>query len=106
MIARPEDGEWLFPAAKTGRSINIAESQRMNENSLSRLISRIGQRAGVHAYPHRFRHTFALTYLRLGGDPYSLQYLLGHEDMVTVREYVKIAAVHVQEMYKSPLDAL
>jgi site-specific recombinase XerD len=57
-------------------------------------------------YAARLRHTFALQYLKLGGDPYSLQYLLGHEDMATVREYVKIAAQDVKEMYKSPLDAL
>ena len=32
--------------------------------------------------------------------------LLGHEDMTTVREYVKIAAQDAKEMYRSPLDAL
>ncbi len=31
---------------------------------------------------------------------------LGHEDVTTVREYVKIAARDAREMYRSPLDAL
>ena len=29
-----------------------------------------------------------------------------HEDMTTVREYVKIAARDARDMYRSPLDAL
>ena len=66
----------------------------------------VRKRAGVRAYPHRLRHTFALQYLKLGGDPFSLQYILGHEDMTTVREYVKVAATDVAEMYRSPLDNL
>ncbi len=73
----------------------------------SRLVRRIGKRAGVaRCYPHRFRHTFAVFYLRGGGDPYSLQYLLGHKDMTVTRMYVKLAAVDVKELYKSPLDRL
>jgi site-specific recombinase XerD len=69
-------------------------------------VSDIGKQLGVRIYPHKFRHTFALQYLKLGGDPYSLQYLLGHEDMTVTREYVKIAARDVTDLYKSPLDAL
>lgn len=45
-------------------------------------------------------------FLKNGGDPYTLQYLLGHEDMSTVREYAKITAQDAKEMYRSPLDAL
>jgi integrase/recombinase XerD len=68
-------------------------------------MARIGKQAGFCAYPHRLRHTFALQYLKLGGDPFSLQYILGHEDMTTVREYVKVAARGVKDLYCSPLDA-
>jgi hypothetical protein len=35
-----------------------------------------------------FRHTFAVRYLVLGNDPFSLQELLGHEDMTTVKNYM------------------
>ena len=45
-------------------------------------------------------------FLKNGRDPYTLQYLLVHKDMGTVREYVKIAAQDAKEMYRSPLDAL
>jgi site-specific recombinase XerD len=37
-------------------------------------------------------------FLKNGGDPYTLQYLLGHEDMTVTREYVKIAATDVREI--------
>jgi integrase/recombinase XerD len=57
-------------------------------------------------FPYRLRHTFAILYLRQWGDPYSLQYLLGHEDMTVTRQYVKIAATDVANLYRSPLDAL
>jgi site-specific recombinase XerD len=34
------------------------------------------------------------------------QYFLGHEDMTMVREYVKVAARDIKDLYRSPLDAL
>ncbi len=39
---------------------------------------------------HIFRHTFAVHYLMLGGDPFTLQQLLGHEDMETIRNYMHL----------------
>ena len=42
---------------------------------------------------------------RLSPDFFS-QYILGHEDMSTVREYVKVAARDIEDLYRSPLDAL
>src|SRR5262249_4205452 len=45
---------------------------------------------------HIFRHTFAVRYLLLGGDPFTLQQLLGHEDMETIRNYMHLNDLHVQ----------
>ena len=74
--------------------------------SLWRIVARIEKQAGVRAYPHRLRHTFALQYLKRGGDPFSLQYILGHEDVTTVPQYVKVAAWDMKDLYRSLLDAL
>ena len=55
------------------------------------LFARLKKRAGItgqRVSPHIFRHTFAIRYLVLGNDPFSLQELLGHEDMTTVKNYM------------------
>jgi site-specific recombinase XerD len=42
------------------------------------MIKRLGNKAGVKVHPHQLRHTFAISFLRTGGDVFSLRYLLGH----------------------------
>jgi integrase/recombinase XerD len=71
------------------------------------LIKRIAERAGVkNAYPHKFRHTFAITYLRSGGDIFTLQEMLGHGSLDMVRHYAKVAQVDVEQAHRkaSPAD--
>jgi integrase/recombinase XerD len=64
----------------------------MNKGVLRQLVARLGEKAGVaHAHPHRFRQTFALTYLRSGGDVFTLQALLGHRMLEMVQHYARLA---------------
>ncbi|MFI5272205.1 MAG: tyrosine-type recombinase/integrase [Ktedonobacterales bacterium] len=44
---------------------------------------------------HRL-HTLAVRYLMPGGDPFTLQQLLGHEDMETIRNYTHLNDIHIQ----------
>lgn len=50
--------------------------------------ARIFAMARVQGSPHRLRHTFALSYVVNGGDPFSLQQILGHRDIQTTMVYV------------------
>ena len=56
--------------------------------------------------PHIFRHTFAVRYLMLGGDIYTLQELLGHEDIATIKNYMHLNDTLIQEQKRkfSPGD--
>jgi integrase/recombinase XerD len=83
----------------------------LTPNRIESIIERYALKAGirgVRASPHTFRHTFAITYLRNGGDVFTLQRILGHETLDMVRNYVCLAQYDLQEAHLrcSPVDNL
>lgn len=101
-LAMREDGE----DSKAPLFISAADHP-FNRNSLRILIRRLGERAEIaHVHPHKFRHTFAITYLRSGGDVFTLQSLLGHGSLDMVRHYAQIAEMDVENAHRkaSPVD--
>ncbi len=85
----------------------VRRNRGFNPGTLRHLIKNIAARAGVKkADPHKFRHTFAITYLRSGGDVFTLQSLLGHGSLDMVRHYARIAQVDVEQAHRkaSPVD--
>lgn len=79
--------------------------------SIYQVLSRIAKKAGAPAdmlHPHAFRHTFARLYIENGGDPYSLQDLLGHADQSTTALYVKFFGNNLKERHArfSPVENL
>ena len=101
-LAAREDGDDLKAP------LFISQADRpFTKDSLRVLINRLGARAGVKkSYPHKFRHTMAITYLRSGGDVFTLQSLLGHGSLDMVRHYAQIAEVDVENAHRkaSPAD--
>jgi integrase/recombinase XerD len=49
--------------------------------------------------PHLLRHSFALAYIENGGDPFSLQRILGHTDQTTTSKYVNMARSNVKAQH-------
>jgi site-specific recombinase XerD len=90
----------------------LAETRTpLTKNGVEMLFSRLRKRAGItdkRISPHILRHTFAVRYLVLGNDPFSLQELLGHEDMTTVKNYMHMNDTTIQEQKRkySPGDHL
>ena len=86
---------------------NDGDPFKMSRTGLAQYLRRLGKRAGIEdTHPHRFRHTFAITYLRNGGDPYTLQEILGHSTMEMVKAYMAIAQIDIDSAHKraSPVE--
>jgi integrase/recombinase XerD len=84
---------------------------RHDSRNVDRIVERIAVRAGlegVRVTPHVLRHTFATHYIMNGGDPFSLQRILGHSDIKTTMIYVNLAGVGLKEAHAkaSPVDRL
>jgi integrase/recombinase XerD len=83
--------------------------QPLTKNGMEMLFKRLKGRAGIQGKrisPHIFRHTFAMNYLIKSNDPFSLQELLGHEDLTTVLNYIHMNDTVLQEQKRkySPGD--
>jgi len=115
-------GRSLFRAMRTWIEARGAFSQggplfmtrrgeRLDARNVQRILSRLAVRAGLEGgkvSPHRLRHTFATHYVQNGGDPFSLQRILGHSDIKTTMIYVNLAGVGLREAHAkaSPVDRL
>jgi integrase/recombinase XerD len=101
-LAEREDGE--DPDAP----LFIGKFHRpFNRDALRQLINSLGGKVGVKkCHPHRFRHTFGITYLRSGGDIFTLKALLGHGSLDMVEHYARIAEVDIEQAHRkaSPAD--
>ena len=83
-------------------------NRRMDRDVQPQVVNKIGRRAQVtHTHPYRFRHTFAITYLRAGGDVFTLQALLGHSTLTIVEHYAQVALLDVEMAHRkaSPADS-
>lgn len=84
------DSEFAFPDP---------EGKMMGRQRLQRAIRRFKKHfpIGKNWGPHSLRHSFAYNYLKLGGQMYQLQAILGHKSIdVTVDTYGQIGAQDIE----------
>ena len=96
------DAPWVFPNDVGGRLCSKGMQKRLRH---------YGEQAGikgVRVSPHTLRHTYALNFVRNGGDPFTLQKILGHSSLETTRRYCELAEADVLERQRalSPLGTL
>ncbi len=86
------------------RLVNVAENNnelylfnssyggRMETLSVIKNFSKYGKRAGIdhRCTPHIFRHTMAVNSVKAGMDIFTLQRLLGHNNITTTRQYIQL----------------
>lgn len=85
------------------------EGQKISEYTVRENIGTYGKVAKIkdkRVSPHTFRHTAALFYIMNGGDPFSLQKILGHSHMNMVRRYIQMTSVDIKTQHHmySPLN--
>lgn len=109
---RPDEAELADWGSAGEDHLFLSETRLpLTINGVTLLFARLRKRAGItekRISPHIFRHTFAIRYLVLGNDPFSLQELLGHEDMTTVKNYMHMndETIQSQKRKYSPGDHL
>lgn len=102
------------PKPLTNRVVRLFLSEYrlpLTKSGVQQMLRRYGKRAGitgVRCSPHTFRHTFAKNYLLNGGDIFSLQRILGHSSLASVRIYINLFASDIKAQHRrfSPVDNL
>ncbi len=83
----------------------------ITKSGVQQMVRRYGRQAGiagVRCSCHTFRHTFAKYYLLNGGDIFSLQKILGHSSLASVRVYLNLFTDDIKKQHQrfSPVDNL
>lgn len=86
------------------------DGKRLQGDTFRKRLTEYGKLADIKGtvHPHKLRHTGALLYLLNGGEPFSLQKILGHKDMTMTRRYVQMTNANVKSQHEqfSPLNSI
>jgi len=86
---------------------NVVGGKSMSYYSLRSLMDRLEMNSNVpNVFAHRFRHTFAITFLRNGGDIYTLKRILGHSTLTMVQNYLDIVRSDVIQAHQKASPVL
>jgi integrase/recombinase XerD len=95
------DSPWVFPN-DVGKLCSKAIQKNLKIYGAQADLKR------VRVSPHTFRHTFAVNFVRNGGDPFTLQKILGHSSLETTRRYCELAEEDVLRRHRelTPLSTM
>mgnify|MGYP001301403323 CR=1 FL=1 len=81
--------------------------EQLPRTTLQMSITKYCKKRGIEKYSlHLFRHCFATNYLRAGGNPLTLQRILGHSTLKMVNKYIQMNTRDLQQDIDkfNPLD--
>lgn len=102
-----------FTLPKNNNLLFCRSGKPLTSNAIKQFFSSISAKLPFEFSPHRLRHNFATNYLidcynKKGFlDAYSLQVLMGHEDISTTNRYIHLASQYIATRYRvSHLDII
>lgn len=97
--------KYLETRTDNEEALFISKNGRLSKRGIEYIVKRIGDRAGVeNAHPHRFRHAFATDLIKRGASVTAVQELLGHTNINTTMNYVKIGQDEAKYTHKKLLS--
>lgn len=87
------------------------KGKELRASGLFHILERLAKAAGLDpklCAPHALRRFYAVNMLRNGANAFSVQSLMGHEDMETTQLYVALATADIEQQARaySPVDRL
>lgn len=83
---------YLGHSERKGNLFLTKQGTPITESCLERIFKTLAKTSGIRRlHCHLLRHTFATNYLIYGGNIYSLQAILGHSDLETVKIYLHLS---------------
>lgn len=90
--------------------LNSSNGVKSEKDYIIRNFQRYGEKVGIEkrSTPHVFRHTMAVEAVKKGMDVFSLQRILGHNNLSTTRQYIQLQTEDLQRKHAETgvLDSL
>ena len=96
----------LWKSSEKGYIFATRDGLKLGHRNITRDVFTLCREAGVSVKRrllHSFRHTFATTFLRMGGNLFMLQRILGHQSIIVTQKYVHFVSDDLVQNHRSML---